>query len=287
MRIVTHDSLFHTDDVCAVATLLLLLGDAEVVRSRDPKERETADYVVDVGMTYDTNKHLFDHHQPEGAGIRPNGIPYASFGLVWKEYGAKLAGGVREAEIIDQKLVQAVDAHDNGVTTARYTFDGVEEYSLGDYFRSFIESRDPTHLYDTFMHVVGLAKDLIVREIRLAQTTIADEEKLTAYYQSAPDKRLIVLEEDLKGWGKFLREKPEVLYVIHPRPDGKWSLGAIQDDYYISRKSLPKSWAGLSDEKLQQVSGVPDALFCHRNLFMGAAKSREGAVQMAEIALNS
>ncbi len=270
-----------------MATLLLTFGEAEVVRSRDPQEYATADYIVDTGMKYDPSKRLFDHHQPEGAGARPNGIPYASFGLVWKEYGAKLAGGEREAEIIDQKLVQAVDAHDNGVTTAKYTFEGVQEYSLGDFFKSFIDSRDPEHLYTAFMHVVGLAKDLILREINLAKRVIADEEKISAYYQAAPDKRLVVIEEDLKGWAKFMREKPEVLYVAFPRPDGHWTLGAIQDDYYISRKPLPKSWAGLSDGELQRISGVSDAIFCHRNLFMAAAATKEGAVKLAEVALNS
>src|SRR3989344_3007663 len=112
MRIVTHDSGFHTDDIFAVAVLLILFPDAEVVRSRDPEVQATADFLVDTGMRYDQARRMFDHHQLGGAGVRTNNIPYASFGLVWKKYGEKIAGGRREAEIIDQKVVQPADAHD-------------------------------------------------------------------------------------------------------------------------------------------------------------------------------
>jgi len=43
----------------------------------------------------------------------------------------------------------------------------------------------------------------------------------------------------------------------------------------------------LQDEELQKVSGVSDAVFCHRALFMVVAKSRAGAIQLAELALEN
>ena len=56
---------------------------------------------------------------------------------------------------------------------------------------------------------------------------------------------------------------------------------------FKNRKDLPKSWAGLVDEELQKISGVPDAMFCHRGLFVANAKSREGAIKLAQIAVQS
>ena len=47
--IVTHDGSFHADDVFAVATLLKLFPDANVIRTRDTSVIERADVVVDVG----------------------------------------------------------------------------------------------------------------------------------------------------------------------------------------------------------------------------------------------
>ena len=90
MKIVTHNGHFHTDELMAVAVLLLKFPDAEVVRTRDEKIIKQADIAVDVGQIYDPASTRFDHHQPGGARKRENGIPYASFGLVWKEYGVEL-----------------------------------------------------------------------------------------------------------------------------------------------------------------------------------------------------
>ncbi len=290
-KIVTHDSRFHTDDVFAVATLLLVLGEAEVVRSRDLDIQATADYLVDTGMEYNPEKHIFDHHQPEGAGERENGIPYASFGLVWKEYGEKLAGGKREAERIDRTLVQAIDAHDNGVAVSEYKFKGVREYTIGDFLYSFIESRDQEHFDKVFADVVAIAKDLLMREITVARQSVASEDQILSIYNDTQDKRVVILPKELGEWREVLASTPEAIYGIHPRPDGKWSLGAVPDFtkpfYGAIRKPLPSEWAGKKDEELQQVTGVEGALFAHRKLFMAAAKTKESALKLAEIALNA
>lgn len=287
MKIVTHDSSFHTDDVFAVATLLLLVGEAEVVRSRDPEVCATADYLVDTGMKYDPEKNFFDHHQPEGAGKRENGIPYASFGLVWKEYGEKLAGGKREAEIIDKYLIQAIDAHDNGVVTAEPKFEDLHQYNMGDFFNSFINLRDPEALHKTFIQVVDIARELLSREIKIAQKLIKDQDKVLVLYNESKDKRLVVMTEALIGWREVLGNTPDAIYAIYPRPDGHWSIGTIQNGSYVPRKSLPYSWAGLAGKELERITGVSGAIFCHRALFMAAAETKEAAVTLAEIALKA
>ena len=87
MKIVTHSGSFHQDELFAVAALLFIFPDAEVIRTRDDAVIKSADIAVDVGGIDDPNKERFDHHQEGGAGKRANGIPYASFGLVWKKYG--------------------------------------------------------------------------------------------------------------------------------------------------------------------------------------------------------
>lgn len=291
MKIVTHDSSFHTDDVFAVATLLLLLGDGEVIRSRDPKVQATADYIVDTGGDYNPSIHHFDHHQTGGAGKRENGIPYASFGLVWKEYGEKLAGGEREAELIDRELVQPIDAHDNGLAISEYKFKDVRDYAIGDFLSSFVESRDPKHLNVVFMHVVDIAKDLLTREVSIARKVIASEDKILALYNASQDKRVVIMDEELTGWGVVLGGTSEALYAIYPRPNGTWSLKGVPDlskSYYGAlRKPLPSDWAGQEGEKFQKITGVPDAIFTHRGLFTAGAKSKEGALALAKIALNA
>ena len=75
--IVVHDGKFHADDVFAAAALRIVLGGrGKIVRTRDQKTIESAEYVADVGGVNDQEKNRFDHHMPEGAGARANGIPY-------------------------------------------------------------------------------------------------------------------------------------------------------------------------------------------------------------------
>ena len=84
---------------------------------------------------------------------------------------------------------------------------------------------------------------------------------------------------------------PEPLFVIYPREVYKnyWAVKAVRNDpkTFINRKDFPKSWAGLRDEELQKISGVSDAIFCHRGLFLAVAKTKEGAIKLAQIAVES
>jgi uncharacterized UPF0160 family protein len=64
--------------------------------------------------------------------------------------------------------------------------------------------------------------------------------------------------------------------------------------YSLWRK-LPAAWAGLrsvvdkpeGEKSLAEVSGVLDAVFCHKQLFIGGALSKEGAIALAKKALES
>ena len=116
MKVATHPGNFHADDVFAVAALELVHGPLEVVRTRDADAQAAADVRVDVGGRHDPASGDFDHHQKGGAGERENGIRYASFGLVWREYGERLAGSAEAAAAIDERLVCGVDANDVGQT---------------------------------------------------------------------------------------------------------------------------------------------------------------------------
>src|SRR5438045_3914082 len=86
----THDKEFHADDTFAVATMKMAGLVSRAIRTRDPAKLATADFRIDVGGKYNPDTGDYDHHQEGGGGVRENGIPYASFGLTWKSYGAKL-----------------------------------------------------------------------------------------------------------------------------------------------------------------------------------------------------
>ncbi len=284
--LVTHNSRFHADDIFSTATLSILLdGNIKVVRTRDEEEIKKADFVYDVGGIYDPSINRFDHHQVGGAGKRENGIPYAAFGLVWKTYGEKVCGSKEIADRIDESLVQSIDAHDNGINT--YTIIGeVGPYLIESVFGAFRPTWKEGDDYDApFMELVDFAKRFLERKIKRKQDALEASSFIEKAYQSASDKRLIVLDDDYP-WNEEIMKHEEPLYVIWPNL-GVWRLGCVrkEEESFVNRKSLPEAWAGLRDEELAKVSGVSDATFCHNGRFLAVAKSKEGAIKLAEKAL--
>lgn len=288
MKIATHNGHFHADELLGVAALLMKYPDAEVVRSRDEEVVRGADIVLDVGHIYDPAAKRFDHHQTEGAGKRENGIPYASFGLVWKEWGEELAGGREEARIIEEKLVMPVDSMDNGVLLSAPVFPGVREYSIGDFFESFADGLATLEEQEEAFHrALPIARELLAREIASARRTAADWRRVNEIYKESPDKRIVILPDHIH-WKRILIPT-EALFVLFPRRAGEWAARAVPREvngFYV-KKPFPAEWGGLQDSELAEVSAVPDAVFCHRDGFLCAAKSQEGAMKLAQLALNS
>lgn len=289
VKIVTHDSSFHSDDVFAVATLVLMLGDTkyEITRTRDEGLIENADYVIDVGEVYDADKNRFDHHQEGRAGERENGVPYASFGLVWKKFGEEICGSKKIADKIDKILVQPIDAIDNGFEIEKNTISNVRSYNIGDYVNSFVPTWKEDPDFDViFNKVVDTALNLLKREIKINQDVSEANIVLEDIYQNTEDKRIFVLDKKI-SWGEFVSTKKEVLFVVYPKGDGSWVVKTTRDNLntFVSRKSLPKEWGGKRAEDLVAITGVPDAVFCHTGLFIAFAKSREGVIALAKLAL--
>lgn len=284
--IVTHSGVFHADDAFAVAVLEILHGELLVERTRDEARIQAADYVVDVGGIYDSTRKRFDHHQVGGAGKRPNGIPYAAFGLVWKEYGEVITGSKEVAEAVDRIIVQPTDAEDNGVELLTPVFPDVYPFGLGSVISSFLPTwqEKDAHLDSVFREVVGIAKTILLRVIVKERARKEAELFVREAYTMAKNKHIVVLEDRLP-WREVIKEYPEPLFVIFPQ-DAQWHVSAVRDNprSFENRLNLPSSWAGKREE-LREITGVPDALFCHNNLFMAVAGSKEGAIRLAERAI--
>ncbi len=294
--IVAHNGSFHTDDIFAVATVELAFPEElfEVVRTRDQHLIDTADIVVDVGSIYNPSKMRFDHHQIGGAGKRENDIPYATFGLVWKEFGEKICGSSEVAARIDTKLAQPTDAIDNGVNITTPLYSGVFPYTVTGFLMSYKKegADSDSELYQTFIELVEIAKGLLSREIANEKICLGLRNEIIAMYDSSVRKELLVLDKNIERyiWRQVVVNFPETLYVVYPSSTpGQWKVDAVpaSPDSFESRKKVPQSWAGKRDRELAEVTGVPDAIFSHNGGFMAVAGSKEGALRLAEIALVS
>jgi uncharacterized UPF0160 family protein len=287
--VITHSGSFQPDDVFAVAALELLLGNIELIRTRDPEIIKTGDYVVDVGLEYDHGRKRYDHHQEGGAGARENGIPYSSIGLIWKHYGEQLAGSGSVSHKIEKKLIESLDAQDNGFNT-HTSVEGIHVYLIDDALDVFNPTWNEEKLFDeNFKKAVMFAKNILSREIIHAQAFIEAEKKVKAAYDQSSDKRIIVLETYYPA-ESILVQYDEPLYVIKPDSSGnKWVIKAVRKnaEQFGNRKDFPAAWAGKRGEELAALSGISDAVFCHNNRFVAFTASKDGALKMAEIAANA
>ena len=138
-----------------------------------------------------------------------------------------------------------------------------------------------------FFKCVEIAKVVLTREIIQTQDALSAEESVISIYKNTPDKRIIILDKAYPYEDTF-NNFPEPLFVVYPRASSNaWKVEAIRENpkNFKNRKDLPKTWAGLRDEDLQKVTGVSDAIFCHRGLYLVVVKSKEGAIALAQKAL--
>lgn len=292
-KLITHSGSFHTDDIFATVVLSFVLEkeghEFEVIRTRDPEIIQSADYVYDVGGIYDETLNRFDHHQIGGAGKNEFGIEYSSFGLVWKKFGAEICGSQKVADIINKKLVAPVDAFDNGMDLVENKSE-VTPYFIQHVFLSMCPTWREENISndEMFFECVKIARKILEREITHAKDFVLAEESVLSIYNNAEDKRIIVLDKSYP-YEPVLINFPEPLFVVYPRADKTWGVKTMNVELksFKHKKSLPASWAGLNGEEFQKVSGVPDAVFCHRVLFLAAAQSKEGAIKLAQIAVES
>jgi uncharacterized UPF0160 family protein len=293
-KLITHNGTFHADDIFAAAALSIYLKqkgeEFEIVRTRDEEVIKIGDYVFDVGGIYDEEKNLFDHHQTGGAGIGPYGVDYSSLGLVWKKFGKEIAGGEKAARIIEKKLCAPIDAADNGIDIAQIKGE-IAPYYIQNVFYAMLPTwkEEGEDIDKIFLKCVELAKMILKREITQAQDMVEAETAIISAYENSADKRIVVLDKNYP-FEYILFGFPEPLFAVYPRKTGDaWGVKAIRKDLktFHNRKDFPVAWAGLRDEALQKISGVDDAIFCHRSLFFAGAKSREGAVQLAKIAVEA
>lgn len=290
MRVATHPGGFHADDVFAVAALRLALGEVEVVRSREEDVLRGADLRVDVGGRDDAATGDFDHHQRGGAGERPNGIRYASFGLVWRAYGAALTGDPDAARAIDERLVQGVDANDTGQTIVRTLIGDVRPLSVSAVLAAlnpvWDEELSPTEEEARFEAAVALAQGILEREIAGAQAWQRARGLVRDAVAAAGDPRIVELPRNMPWREPVVSGAPDARFVVYPKSDG-WALQAVPRELgaFGNRLDLPEAWAGLSGAALAQRSGVADAIFCHPARFYASAASRAGVLALARLAL--
>lgn len=284
--VVTHDGSFDPDDVLAAAAIELYLGkdNVTIIRSRERSIIDLADWVIDVGGQYDPKKRRFDHHQ-NGVPKRDNKIPYSSFGLVWKEIGAEICGSEEIAEHIEMKLVQPVDSADNQVTVCYPNQDGVAAFEFYDVIDAFKPVWDSEEDFDTgFIRATAFARKLLRRLILRGKGESEMRKVVKENYEQAEDKTFLIFDKPISR--ETLIDYESVKVFVSPvfaTNSSNWMAMVVPKSHTSldNRTSFPSDWAGLTDAKLEEVSKIDGAVFCHKERYIFVAKTKEGAISAA------
>lgn len=263
--IVVHSGVFHADDVFTVAYVQMLrrfygLGMLKVVRTfrvADFMTIENGYLVADIG------KGDFDHHFPDAEKKRrADGVPYAAFGLVVKEFHEDFLSE-EEYKILDKKLIEPTDYHDNSGNGNALSF----AISI---FNKNWDDADPNN-DPKFFEAVDLASTIL--------------EKFIYNVRSFAKAKAIAMEQTVEGnaiymdkyvpINEFYAANPNVLYIGSPSLRGTYQILTVKDPCGIAKKLFPEQIRGISyPDGVYDQDGLS---FCHPSGFMASFKDKETA----------
>ena len=295
----THSGIFHMDDLIAVA-LHCIANEKRpiyVVRSRDMEELTKCDIVVDVGGG------MYDHHQVGGNGARKNSVPFASAGLYWKFNGRNIiralsakhfGSSLSEQDInyihqsLDDNLFQEIDKGDNGIVARSTVFDFVSSFLPN--WRDVDKSA--TIYEDCFKEALEVTIPILYKQILHKIDKVISYNYVVYTFKNHPEDRIMQIPAQSFPWiapvitinADF---QGHIDFVVFKYPSGGWAAQCVPPSYtarFEQRVPFPESWAGHKDD-LPEISGIPDAIFCHNGRFFARAESYESIIKMCHIAM--
>ncbi|MDY6321929.1 MAG: MYG1 family protein [Succinivibrio sp.] len=318
MLIATHDGTFHADETTACAIISYLYDNVQVIRSRDPETLEKADLVIDVSLKND-NKH-YDHHSKLFTRCRPNGVRYATAGLMWEKFGVDFLKKIVKKELpfrptdavidaafdrIDREIMVMVDLNDNGQLTdyaeqvADAQTDG--ERAVRDRLSEFFQgSPDIPYIVamqnlpaqtaqgqdQAFMATVKMLKQILTAAAINALHTESGIAKVIDAYTGGE----ILIIQDRLPWSQAVLGHPDVfkkcLLAVYPDRNGRWrvqSLPVSKALRFKNRLTAPEKWRGLQGPELDAVTGLKNTNFVHRSGFTGGATTYEDNLALAQL----
>ncbi|HEX2985476.1 MAG TPA: MYG1 family protein [Caproiciproducens sp.] len=270
----THSGKFHADDVFSAALLKMCNPDLKIVR----KFEVPPDFT---GIVFDIGRGRFDHHQ-ENAEVRENGVPYAAFGLLWREFGESLLVGkgcpeeeaVKEAARFDEGFVQPIDDDDN--TGCGNQLAGV----IGSFNPNW-DSEEPAD--ECFEKAVCFAQVILNRKLEGIVSVQRARSLVEASLAEATDN--IVILPRFAPW-KMVLIPSAAEFVIYPSQRGGYSAQVIPIDFNTRevKCGFPEEWAGRPKEELQEMTGIETLTFCHKGCFIISADELEDTIKACELA---
>lgn len=280
----THCGVFHADETMATAMLRILYPDMKVIRTVSvPKSTQDNEIVYDIGNG------RYDHHLDKK--FRKNGVPYAACGLIWRSFGEailkKLDAPVEAMGQIDSIICQPIDLRDNE-GSQRPT--GIPMMEFSDCIAALNPTweEDPVYTETAFNEAVELCDKVLRRQIERVKSIRKAEDVVEAAIEKSDT--IMHLERFVPWQGHLMRsENPkanDILFVTYPSLRGGFNAQAVPiKGSNQNRMLFPAEWHGKSGDDLTQLTGVPNAVFCHKAGFIVSAETLAGVTSLARKAI--
>jgi uncharacterized UPF0160 family protein len=302
VRIGTHDSSFHCDDVLAVAVLSTIFPNHSIVRSRDQDVLDFCDILVDVGGTYDNRSGRYDHHMSDPPRDR-SGQLLSSAGLIWRHYsraylqsiGIPKTFTIGEAEYdlitaVEQNInkfwITPIDLSDNGVSK-----DPTPITELVRSMRPTDPEKSHSRFNELFLDTVSMVAMLFKRAcFHSADWIISKTQCDTAEMDYIAEGRIVISQYPVTDYRRFASENAH--FVICPVREYKGSeaLYVIRPISPLhtrnSRSPLPSGCWGCREDAIEEYTGIKGITYIHHTGFLALARSKEAAIDFCHYVLN-
>ena len=280
---VVHNGVFHTDDVICISLLRYYYGkeNVTVVRSRNPKDFENADYILDVGgkLKISDNQVWLDHHQD--TATYENGIRRSACGYLY-EYLYLMRADVFPFKFVESfrsKILYPVEADDNG--------QDIKDLNLMPNLFKFVSVLNPDWKSNSngdqeFLIAVDMADKIIGNVIeRLKSTAEAEELTLQAIFKT--ESSIIELDRYCPWYNVVIdynennSTNRKILFVIWRGKDNSYMAQAVAKTVNTRETwlSFPENLRGKTAEEINSISNTTSAVFVHQTGFLGAWKNKE------------
>ena len=250
---------YTVDSYSSTVPLLIRTNNLEAVR----------DAIVENGceenniIVYDIGYGEFDHHQKD-AEVRENGVKYAAFGLLFREFGEILFSNKDDQDAFDKSVCQPIDIADNGCGKNMMT--------------SFINSFRPnwdecSSMEYAFLNAYKIAYTYI---IQMRKQLMSVRKAVTELEQSMvveTDGGKIILLDQYVPHNEWCYNNG-ISAAIYPSNRGGYGCSVISVPGGDNTCRFPMSWRGLTSDKLVAETQIDGMRFCHNSGFMISADTQ-------------
>lgn len=284
IKVVTHNGIFHADELLACSLLCIAYGrnNVGIIRSRDNKVLEVATqnkdtWTIDVGNSYDPSLLNFDHHMRDFNLTNSFGNKLSSFGMVVEALLSRdFFTEVKESLL---KFSNKVDMLDNGIAKAEDLF-----------FLSVLNSysdNEVINFYAALETATSYLRSLINRwkEERIINLRLND-----SLGNMTEDG--IIYNTDYIPVDERANAIPEAKLVVYKNKAGTYNIQSVNvgetKDFSV-RCPAPSKWLGLRDNELIRASGGLPLTFCHVGGFLTVTSTDEieEALRVARTIINT